>query len=360
MSATTRRHSTEFPSYRHLSDQARRLLVAGCLVQGVADASALAFFSRQPDVPARFQGASAEQWRAAFGEAAGAGLVSPLGRGRYGLHPALPAYLAARWRREEPGDHDAARSAAITCLIAAYATLGGRIVNRIREGDAGRAVGVVGMERQNFGYFLGLALAAREWDLAHDIAQALNQYWDARGLLEEARGWVERVRQATEGPGGTPPGLDTPAGALWLFAVSSQASRQLQARRLEEAEAMERDLLAMLDAQPPSTHRQRQIARAYHNLGVLSQSRGRLDDAEAWYCRSLEVREELMGRSDMAETYRDLGMAARGRGRLDDAGAWQRRSLEIQEGRRNCPGMAMTDAALRRLREERQRLSGVI
>jgi tetratricopeptide (TPR) repeat protein len=121
---------------------------------------------------------------------------------------------------------------------------------------------------------------------------------------------------------------------------------------------MYRDLLAMLDAQPPSTHRQRQVASAYHNLGMLSQGSGRLDDAEAWYCRSLEVREELMGRSDMAETYRTLGMAARGRGRLDDAGAWQRRSLELQEGRRNCPGMAMTDAALRRLREEHQRLSG--
>jgi tetratricopeptide (TPR) repeat protein len=251
-----------------------------------------------------------------------------MGRGRYGLHPALPAYLAARWRWEEPGDHDAARNAAITCLISAYATLGGRILSRIKDGDAGRAVGVVGIQRQNFGHFLGLALAAREWDLAHDIAQALNQYWNARGLLEEARDWVERVRQATEGPGGTPPGLDTAAGALWLFAVSSQASRQLQAYRLEEAEAMYRDLLAMLDAQPPSMHRQRHIARAYHNLGLAAQCRGRLDDAEAWYCRSLEVREELMGRPD----------------------------IEIGGGRRNCPGMAMTHAALLLLREERQQL----
>ena len=360
MSATTRRHSTEFPSYRHLSDQARRLLVAACLLQGVADASALAFFSRQPGVPSRFQGASAERWRAAFGEAAGAGLVSPMGRGIYGLHPALPAYLAARWRQEEPGDHDAARRAAITCLIAAYATLGGRIFHRIQEGDAARAVGVIGMERCNFGYFLGLALAAREWDLAHDIAQALNQYWNARGLQEEARGWVERVRQATEGPDGTPPGLDTPAGALWLFAVTSQAGRQLQAHRLEEAEATYRDLLTMLDAQPPSPHRQRHIARAYHDLGLLAQGRGRLDEAEARYCRSLEIREELMGRSDMAGIYRNLGLLARGRGRPDEAEAWYRRSLEVSEGLKRCPGMARTQAALHLLREERRQLSGAV
>ena len=53
------RSPSAFHSNVHLSEQAQSLLVAACLVQGVADADALAVFSSHLGVPARFQGVTA-------------------------------------------------------------------------------------------------------------------------------------------------------------------------------------------------------------------------------------------------------------------------------------------------------------
>ena len=73
-----------------------------CLFHGVADANVLALFSRAPGVPGRFAGASGQDWISALDDAARVGLLTPLSAGMYRVHPALPTYLAARWRAEDP------------------------------------------------------------------------------------------------------------------------------------------------------------------------------------------------------------------------------------------------------------------
>ena len=50
------------------------------------------------------------------------------------------------------------------------------------------------------------------------------------------------------------------------------------------------------------------MASSYHQLGMVAQDRGRLDEAEDWYAQSLAINEELGDRPGMATSYHQLGI----------------------------------------------------
>ena len=213
-------------SFTHLTGETRRRLPAVGLFHGVASADVLAGFSGVPGVPGRFAGASRQDWRQTLDDAAQVGLLIPLGSDMYRVHPALPAYLAARWRAEDPDSYDSARDAATRALAVACADLGGWLDQQIGSGDARFAYAVIGLQRRTLGALLGYALDHQMWQQAEAIARPLTYYWDARGLDEEANAWTDQVQLASEDPDGSPPRLDTPAGDLWLFLATAQANRQ--------------------------------------------------------------------------------------------------------------------------------------
>ena len=327
-------------SFTHLTAETRRLLPAVGLFHGVAVADVLTAFSGAPGVPGRFAGASGQDWKQALDDAARVGLLTSLGAGMYRVHPALPTYLAARWRAEDPKDHDSGRDAATRALAAACAAFGSWLDEQIGSGDAGFAYAVIGLQRRTLGALLGYTLDHQLWEQAQEIAQPLNSYWNARGLDDEAAAWTDRVQIATEDPDGSPPRLGTTAGDLWQFLTGEQANRQLRAMRLEGAERTYRQTLAMLQAQPASPQQQSNIAAAYHNLGNVAYQRGRLEDAGDWYRKSLAISEDLGERPRMAASYHQLGMVAQGRGPLEEAEDWYRKSLAIFEDLRDRPHMA--------------------
>ena len=307
-------------------------------------------------VPERFAGVNREEWAAALDAAAAVGLLTSIGAGMYRIHPALPAYLAALWRRETGDDHDSEHARASSALLSAYAAFGDWLLKQMQTGDAGFALRIVELQRRTIGHLLGAALEREDWEAAQSIAQPLNEYLDSRGLDEEARGWVDRVRLATESPDGAAPDLRTPAGALWMFVVGSQANREQRQGRLERSERTYLEIRDALAAQEPSPTQQRHLAAAYHQLGIVAQARGRLDDAEDWYRQSLTIKEELGNRPGMASTYHQLGIVAQARGRLDDAEDWYRQSLTINEELGNRPGMASTYHQLGIVAQARGRL----
>jgi hypothetical protein len=98
-------------------------------------------------------------------------------------------------------------------------------------------------------------LDTQAWNDAEALLQPLDRYFNARGLHEEARRWVDRARVSLEAGDGTPPALATPAGALWIFVVGSQAIRELKGGRSAEAERTYLDILQTLQVQPPSQDR---------------------------------------------------------------------------------------------------------
>ena len=93
-------------------------------------------------------------------------------------------------------------------------------------------------------------------------------------------------------------------------------------------------------ARQPARH-----GRNYHQLGMVAQDRGALDDAEAWYKKSLAIKEALGDRPGMAPSYHQLGMVAQERGALDEAEAWYKKSLAIRGARqpasRKLPRLGM-------------------
>jgi tetratricopeptide (TPR) repeat protein len=326
-------------SIEHLDPKARRLLTAVSLFHGVVDVDVLATLSTVDEVPERFAGIDRDAWAGALEAAANVGLLTSIGAGLYRIHPALPAYLAKQGR-DERDRYDSHSPHASHALLITYVSFGEWLFNEIQTGHASLALGLIELQRRTIGHLLGSALEGERWQEAQAIAQPLIVYLDSRGLYEEARGWVDRARQATEAPDGTAPDADTPSGALWVFLVGSQAGREIHQGRLASAQRTFEQLVKVVRRQTPSSTQQLNLAGGYHNLGIVAQERGRLDDAKDWYHRALTIHEELGNRPGIATTHHQLGRVAQERGRLDDAEDWYYRALTIFEELGNRPGIA--------------------
>ena len=312
------------------------------LFHTATDTDVLGTFSAEAGTPAFLQGRSAADWTALLDRATGLGLLTALGAGMYGLHPALPAFLAGQWQQHRPHTYPAERAAAQTELLTAHAALARWLVQQIDGGDAEVALTVLHVHRHTLGAMLDHALDNARPDAGGPILQALDTYWTTAGLRAEADGWTDRILQATETPDGRPPDLDTPAGRLWILTVGTQASRHINAHHLDAAEATYRRVSDMLTTQPDSPTRSNYLATTHHQLGRVAQQRGELDAAEHWYQQSLTITEQLGNRPYMASTYHQLGRIAQDRGELDTAEHWYQQSLTITEQLGNRPGMART------------------
>ena len=298
--------------------------------------------SQAPDTPGRFAGATDQDWHVALDDAARVGLLTRLSAVLYRIHPALPGYLSAQWRQEEPAGHDALREAATRALVTACAAASGWLNQQIEAGDAGLAYTTIGLQRRTLGSALRYALAHGLWEDAHSIARPLDSYWETQGLTEEADAWADQVRLASEDADGTPPDIETPAGALWLFITDRQATRHVRLLRLNEAEAAYHRICARLEILAPSEQQRRDLSFNYCRLGLVAQQGSRLDDAEDWYRKALTIYTELGDKPGIASTYNQLGWITRLRGRLDHAENWYRKSLAIDEEIGDKRGIART------------------
>ena len=340
-------------SFTHLTGQARRLLPAVSLFHGFADEKLLTAFSAAETAPARFAEISKQEWTAVLQDTARVGLLVGLGAGMYQIHPALPGYLAAGWRADNPDGYEQERGACEQALCTACADLSRWLTGQIQSGDAALAYRIIGLQRRTLGAMLGHALDHHAWDDANEIVRSLSAYWDARGLGEEAATWTDRILAATVDPGQA---LPRPAGSLWLYTIIGQANRQRRAGQPDHAAQTYRHALAYLQEQPATDWSRREISVIYRQLGITAQDRGRLDEADDWYRRSLAISEELGDRPGIAITYHQLGRIAQDRGRLDEADDWYRKSLAISEELGDRPGMASTHSQLGITAQDRGRL----
>ena len=340
-------------SYVHLADRTRRLLPAVGLFQGVADADVLMLFSAVDGVPGRFAGASREEWEAVLEDAARVGLLSGLGGGMYRIHPALPGYLSTAWQALNPHDYEEERRTSENALRAACAAFSAWLTGQIESGNAAFAYALIGLQRRTFGTMLGQALDHHAWDDADNIVRALNAYWETRGLDAEADVWADRILNATSSP---EQGPDAATRSLWLYTIIARANRWMDAGRSDQAAGVYRLALSYLQDQPETAWIRDNISVIHHQLGITAQRRGRLDEAEDWYRKSLAVREELGNRPGMASAYHQLGITAQRRGRLDEAEDWYRKSLTIGEELGDRPRMAVTYHQLGMTAQDRGRL----
>ncbi|MGH3940602.1 MAG: tetratricopeptide repeat protein [Pseudonocardiaceae bacterium] len=85
----------------------------------------------------------------------------------------------------------------------------------------------------------------------------------------------------------------------------------------------------MLQAQPESPQQLHRLAIIYHNLGMVAQDRGRLEDAERRYRQSLTIEEELGNRPGMATSFGQLGLLSETRERPEEAMEWTVRCVTL-------------------------------
>ncbi|MEV6112391.1 tetratricopeptide repeat protein [Streptomyces sp. NPDC052109] len=329
-------------SFYHLRDNDKELLVAVSLFQGIAVTDVLGCFSQEPMVPDLFREITNDAWQRLLEAAAAVGLLTELNGGMFRVHPALPAFLLTRWRRREPEDYANQYRAAQSGMLNAHARLCIWIAHEWQSGNAGLATTIIHLWRRTLSSMLGHALDWAEWEAAQRIANALGIYLDARGLYLEARAWVDRARLVLERPDGTPPALGTLAGGLWLFFVGSEANRQLEAGRLDQAQQTYEEILRSLEQLAPNADQQSRVALAYHQLGMVAEQRGMFEEAEGLHRRSLAIKEELGDRPGRALSYHQLGMVARLRGALAESEEWHWRALAIEEELGYQRGIAST------------------
>jgi tetratricopeptide (TPR) repeat protein len=328
-------------SFAHLATQTRQLLPAVSLFQGIADVDVLATFSTVEGVPGRFSGVSPHQWTAVLDDAVRVGLLTGLGHGMYQIHPALPGYLAADWHAGDPVGYSQERETCEQALCAACSAFSQWLRGQIDSGSA-MAYAYIGLQRRTLGAMLGHALDHQAWTEAVHIVRALDKYWSTRGLRGEADAWADRILATTTSPGQDAHARGSVAGLLWLHAALNQANRQKDAGQLDKAERSYERALAYLQDEPKTDLTLTNIAILYHQLGMTAQDRGRLDDADDWYRKSLSIRENLGNRSILAAPYHQLGMVAHRRGRVDDAEDWYRKSLAIEQEVGNQQGIAIS------------------
>ncbi|MFJ7219387.1 tetratricopeptide repeat protein [Amycolatopsis sp. NPDC098790] len=343
-------------SINHLDLTARRLLAAVSLCIGVADADILSRFSSDDQVPDRFRGVDAHGWTFQLRRAAAIGILTELGEGMYGIHPALPAYLAEQWHSEDSGDYSANRTAAERALLKAYTELGAWLSQQVKSGDAALAYQIIGRQRRMLGYMVGLALEQGRWSEAQAILEPMNSFWMRGGLTVEARGWFDRTQLALEEVEGNSPSLNQPAGALWLFATTAYAYHLQIGGNLKGAEASYIEIQKRLLAKPDSHQQRWRLASIYYQLGMVTQLRGQLDEAEEWYRKSLAIAEDLDDRSAKSYAYHELGMVAQSRGRLDEAENWYKKSLILKGELGDRPAMSSSYHQLGTVAKSRGRL----
>jgi tetratricopeptide (TPR) repeat protein len=340
-------------SYAHLNAETRRLLWALCLFQGAADFGVMAAFSAQDNVPVRFRGISRQAWSSVMDAAARVGLLTRLNGAIYRIHPALPAFLAAQWRRENQGGYEAERAAATRALLSAYESFGSWLTQQIDSGDAGFAFSVIGPQQRTMGQLLGYALTEGLWHEAQLIAQPLSDYWRAQGRFVEQDAWTHRVRLAVEDSDGNIKDLNGPAGSLWFFFVSTQAGDLIINGNVDAANHSYRSMLDLTLSQPASSLRQSRLSPIYGQLAMVARLRGHLDEAADWASRALSVDEELHDRPRVARTYGEFGAIAQQRGYLEKAKEWYLKALVIEEELGDRPGMARDYHAVGTIAQQR-------
>jgi tetratricopeptide (TPR) repeat protein len=110
--------------------------------------------------------------------------------------------------------------------------------------------------------------------------------------------------------------------------VWAEASRHLDAGRLDEAETAYHAIRESLEGSTGESARRR-LGVAYHQLGMVARLRGDLSSAESWYRRSLEIKESLGDRPGLAFSYGQLGLLAERQGTAREGLEWMVRCVTL-------------------------------
>ena len=213
-------------------------------------------------------------------------------------------------------------------FLRVYADMGDYFMENLASEEAESTVTGVLAEEANLLRALGLAREAGDWDSAQLVFQPLAQVYKMQDRVLELR----RLRQGLMADIGQDPGDAEGKGAagLWLYLQGTELTDAITRNELDDAEGMARRMLAYLESKEGPDY-QAQVASVQHDLGMVEQGKGRLDEAEEWYRKALETNEARGNDAESADGYHQLGLIAQSRRQFDEAGEWHRKALAIRE-----------------------------
>lgn len=185
------------------------------------------------------------------------------------------------------------------------------------------------LEKDNVLSAMDVAFEIEDWQNVMGIRAALEEFLDLRGYWNEAvRSGQKTLISARN--------LRS-EGAIARFAHNLAVMHQNQGE-LDEACRLYDESLEI----KKRLGDQSGIARTLHQLGKIAQIQGDLDEARRLYNESLEIAKRLDDQNGIASILHNLAAVAQDQGDLDEARRLYDESLEIKKRLRNQSGIAST------------------
>lgn len=191
-------------------------------------------------------------------------------------------------------------------------------------------------EKDNLLAAMDVAFQRQDWESAMAIRDASQDFLDLRGYWDEALQYGELAAQAA-----------LQAGDEWGIARFTHNLAIIHQRRgkLEQARTFYDESLKI----KKKVGDQRGIAGTRHQLGRLAQDQGKIEEAKRLYNESLEINKKLDNQDDLAITLHQLAIIAQVQGEIAEARRLYNESLAISKKLDNQNGIAMTLYELGRL-----------
>lgn len=352
------------------SEDERKVLALLHLFQGFVDVDALRWMGI-PEAEwclASARGLTRERGIALLDRAAEIGLLHAHGGGYYGIHPALPWYFRALFRRDFPedtGDANRARHA----FVAAMGALGDFYHREYHEGR--RAVlSTVAMEEDNLLAARRLARAHGWWGRVIGHMQGLETLYEATGRRAAWRRLVNEVvpdfvDPASHGPlAGREDAWSVVTEYRVLLAEEEHnwvVAERLQRVRVDWNRQRAQPALAVTPGRRDAMQRNaiRTLAASLHELAEIQREQG-TPACAATYREALDLADAIGDTAAQAACAFNLGHAYEDIAELrnlDEAEHWCRKSLDLHApddglGRGQCLGQ-LGRVAFERFQEAR-------
>ena len=253
-----------------------------------------------------------------------AGFLEPISPSVYQIHQALPWFYGRKLTQQLSGS--AIRQLELE-FLRVYADTADYFMESLYENQASGVTAILA-EEGNLTQALGLALEAEQWDNAQVLVQPLAQVYRMQKRYPE----LGRLRgQLLESVGITAAEAEERGAAeLWVYLQGTAASEATELLDLSAAEALNRELLDYLIAQPEGNQDPR-TAAVYHQLGVISLHRGQWDEAAGWLQQSLAIIEEGEDLASVGDDYYGLGQVRQSQRLYTEAKEWYQKALDLHQ-----------------------------
>jgi tetratricopeptide (TPR) repeat protein len=323
------------------SEDERKQLALLHFFQGFVDVDALRWMGnlKLGDLP-EVRGMTREAGIALLDRAADIGLLTALGGGYYLIHPALPWYFKSLFNQYYSNPQSATRS-----FVEAMGTLGNYYHNEYGQGNPD-VIDALTAEEANLLHARQLARTHGWWDAITSAMQGLRTLYGHTGRRAE---WARLVNEIV--PDFVDPATDGPLPEReekWSLVTGYRVLLVREARQWAEAERLQRAQVdwtrqraASALAAPPESldasqrNAIRTLAASLHELGEIQRELGQSECVTA-YEDSLTLAERIGERAGAAICAFNLGHAYLTIPALRDlaqAERWYRRSLELRDER---------------------------